>query len=162
MSSEHERAKVVAQKGSPIEREIRIAARPQTVFSFFTDPAKMVRWKGTHAMLDPRPGGVYRVDINGRDVAKGEYVEIVPYSKVVFTWGWEGSDPVPPGSSTVEITLIPDGDGTIVRLVHHDLPEGARDSHARGWEHYLTRLAVAAAGQDPGLDPWVTPSKTMG
>ena len=46
-----------------LEREMRIDADPQTVFEFFTDPAKMVRWKGTTATLDPRPGGVYRVEM---------------------------------------------------------------------------------------------------
>ena len=68
-----------------VEREVRIAARPETIFPFFTDPAKMVRWKGVHATLDPRPGGIYRVDVTGRDVARGEYVEVVPYTRVVFT-----------------------------------------------------------------------------
>lgn len=68
-----------------LEREVRIAARPETVFSFFTDPVKFIRWKGIKATLDPRPGGIYRVDINGRDVVRGEYVEITSYSRVVFT-----------------------------------------------------------------------------
>ena len=85
-----------------IERHIRIAARPETVFSFFTDPVKMKQWKGINASLDPRPGGIYRVEINGRDVTRGEYVEVVPYSRVVFTWGWEGENsPLAPGSTTV-------------------------------------------------------------
>ena len=137
-----------------IERQIRIAARPETVFSFFTDPDKMTRWKGKSATLDPRPGGIYRVDINGRNVARGEYVEVVPHSRVVFTWGWEGdSSPLPPGSSKVEVSLIPDGDGTIVRLRHLGLSPEQRQAHAEGWEHYMPRLALAAAGGDPGPDP---------
>ncbi len=141
--------------GCAITREIRIAARPETVFAFFTDPAKMIRWKGQTATLDPRPGGLYRVDVNGRNVARGEYVEIVPNRRIIFTWGWEDEgNQVPPGSSTVEITLIPDGDGTILRLVHRDLPEEARAPHVHGWEHYLGRLTTAAAGGDPGADPW--------
>lgn len=108
-------------------REVRIAARPETISTFFTDQTKMVRWKGTTATLDPRPGGVYRVNVTGWDVARGEYVEIVPNTRVVFTWGSkaEGS-PVPPGSSTVEISLIPDRDGTIVRLRHLNLPTDQR------------------------------------
>lgn len=139
-----------------VVREIRIAARPETVFSFFTDPAKMVRWKGRQATLDPRPGGVYRVDIDGKHIARGEFVEIVPYRRIVFTWGWEGGEPVPPGSSTVEIVLVPDGDFTILRLTHQGLPAATRDSHREGWEHYLARLALAAAGTDPGQDSWDT------
>lgn len=73
-----------------VEREIRVRARPETVFAYFTDPAKMMEWKGIEAELDPKPGGIYRVNVTGRDIARGEYVEIAPPSKVVFTWGWEG------------------------------------------------------------------------
>jgi len=148
-----------ADDGCVITREIRIAARPETVFAFFTDPVKMLRWKGRAATLDPRPGGLYRVDVNGRNVARGEYVEIVPHRRIIFTWGWEDEgNQVAPGSSTVEITLIPDGDGTILRLVHRDLPEEARAPHAHGWEHYLGRLTTAAAGGDPGADPLAAPA----
>ena len=141
-----------------VVREVRVAARPETVFPFFTDPAKMTLWKGVEADLDPRPGGIYRVDVTGRDVVRGQYVEVVPNRRVVFTWGWERSgSPLPPGASTVEVDLIPDGDGTIVRLTHRDLPAGEAGAFAEGWEHFLPRLAEAAAGRDPGPDPWATP-----
>lgn len=144
---------------SAITREIRVAARPETVFAFLTDPAKMVRWMGGRVELDPRSGGVYRVEINTRDIARGEYVEVVPHRRVVFTWGWEGRR-----SRAGRINYRRDHARsrrrqTIVRLVHRDLPEEARDVHARGWEHYLGRLAVAAAGGDPGPDPNVTGGK---
>ena len=140
-----------------VEREIRIAARPETVFDFFVDPEKMVQWKGRKADLDPRPGGTYRVEINEEAIARGEYVEIDAPSRVVFTWGWEGQESgvhaVPPGSSRVEVDLIPDGDGTIVRLRHLDLPEQSREIHGQGWDLYLGRLARVAAGEDPTPDP---------
>lgn len=143
-----------------VEREVRIAARPETVFAFFTDPDKMVRWKGRSADLDPRPGGIYRVEISDQVIVRGEYVEVSPPTRVVFTWGWEGqeanpSEPhaVPPGSSRVEVSLEPDGDGTLVRLRHLDLPEASREIHGQGWDLYLGRLAVAAAGGDPGPEP---------
>ena len=137
-----------------VDMSIRIEAEPATVFEFFTDPEKMVRWKGTKALLDPRPGGEYRVDVTDLQIAVGEYVEIVPPERVVFTWGWEGNDGVPPGSTRVEITLTADGDGTVVRLLHTDLPtEEAAARHGQGWDHFLARLQVAAAGGDPGTDP---------
>ena len=124
------------------------------MFAFFTDPDKMVRWKGQIARLDPRVGGEYYVDITGRDIAHGEYLEIDPPHKIVFTWGWEGEGhPIPPGSTRVEVTLEPDGDATILRLVHSGLPAGAGAQHAEGWNMYLPRLVVAAAGGDPGKDP---------
>jgi uncharacterized protein YndB with AHSA1/START domain len=142
-----------------VEREIRIAARPETVFEFFVDPEKMKEWKGRQAELDPRPGGIYRVEINEQAIARGEYVEIDAPSRVVFTWGWEGQEAgdgehaVPPGSSRVEVDLTPDGDGTLVRLRHFDLPEQSREIHGEGWDLYLGRLAKAAAGEDPGAEP---------
>jgi uncharacterized protein YndB with AHSA1/START domain len=141
-----------------VEREIRIAARPETVFEFFTDPEKMILWKGRRADLDPQPGGIYRVEMSEQIVARGEYVELDAPSRVVFTWGWEGQKSsgehgVPPGSSRVEVTLDPDGDGTLVRLRHLDLPEEARQIHGEGWDLYLGRLAIAASGGDPGTDP---------
>jgi uncharacterized protein YndB with AHSA1/START domain len=114
----------------------------------------MVRWKGIEATLEPRPGGIYRVTINGRAIASGRYLEVVPPRKVVFTWGWEGEGhPLPPGSSRVEITLEPDGDGTLVRLVHSGLAPELQAEHGHGWDHYLARLATRAAGGDPGPDP---------
>ena len=132
-----------------IEREVRIAAPPQTVFGFLTDPRKYVRWKGRHAQLDPRPGGVFRVDFgDGTDVARGEFVEVVPYRRVVFTWGWEGSGAVPPGTSVVEIDLEPSGSGTLLRLIHRGLPVPAIASHLEGWDRFLPQLAAVAGGGD--------------
>ena len=144
---------MASTEADDVVKEVRVAARPETVFPFFTDPTKMVRWKGNTAELDPRPGGIYRVNVTGRDIARGEYVEVAPYNRVVFTWGWEGeNNPLPPGSSTVEITLIPDGEGTIVRLRHSGLPVELRERHAEGWQHYLERLAIAGEDRYPGPD----------
>ncbi|MFN8524979.1 MAG: SRPBCC family protein [Chloroflexota bacterium] len=138
-----------------IVREIKIDAPPDVVYQYFVDPAKLARWKGSLATLDPRPGGIYRVVINQRNIARGTYLELVPNRRVVFSWGWDsGGHPVPPGSSTVELTLTPDGDGTLLRLVHSGLPADAVPGHAEGWDHYLPRLALAAGGGDPGRDPW--------
>ena len=155
---------MAVQQHDAVEREVRIAARPETVFEFFTDPEKMIRWKGRRAELDARPGGTYRVEINDQAVALGEYVEVDPPGRIVFTWGWEGQKSgqgehaVPPGSSRVEIRLEPLGDGTLVRLRHLDLPAEAREIHGQGWDLYLGRLTAAVSGDDPGADPNSTTS----
>jgi uncharacterized protein YndB with AHSA1/START domain/DNA-binding transcriptional ArsR family regulator len=148
-----------AETEAVVEVEVRIDPRPETVFEFFTDPEKMVQWMGRSHELDPRPGGVFRCDINGRDVASGAYVELDPPRRVAFTWGWEAEETVTkPGTSTVEVTLEPDAGGTRVRLVHRGLrTEESRAAHAHGWDHYTRRLALAAAGDDAGPDPWATP-----
>lgn len=131
----------------PVEVETWVRASPEVVFTFFTDSDKYRRWQGQKAELDPRPGGRYRVDMDGTNVARGEYVEVDPPRRVVFTWGFEGSPVLPPGSSTVEVTLIPDGDGTIVRLRHSGLPdEDSRAQHAAGWQLYTQRLVAEAGG----------------
>lgn len=136
-----------------LEVQRRIRARPETVFSFLTDPGRFTRWMGVDAELDPRPGGIYRVVVPQGRVARGEFVEVEAPVRVVFTWGWEGDPGVPPGSTRVEITLEPDGDGTLVRLAHRGLPgPEAVGLHRLGWDRYLDRLVVAGTGGDPGPD----------
>ncbi|MCH8009800.1 MAG: SRPBCC domain-containing protein [Chloroflexi bacterium] len=138
-----------------LEVEVRIAARPSTVFSLLDNADGMAKWFGSSVQMDAKPGGTLRVDINGRDIAKGEIVEIVPPERIVFTFGWEGEGhPVPPGASRVEITLVEDGDGTIVRLRHSGLTAEQAASHKEGWDHFLPRLLEVAEGRDPGKDPW--------
>jgi uncharacterized protein YndB with AHSA1/START domain len=149
-----------AAEQTVLEREIAIAASPETVWQFLVDPEKSLRWWGLSATYDVRPGGAYRIEVIPGNTARGEFVEVDPPRRLVYTWGWEKGDGVqnlvPPGSSTVEIELVPAGEGTLLRFVHRDLP-GAESiaSHGHGWDHYLDRLAIAAPGGDPGPDPWL-------
>ena len=131
-----------------IEKVITIAARPETVFRLLTDPNEYVRWKGKLAQLEPRAGGMFHVDfLNDKDVVDGKFVEAIPSRRVVFTWGWKDNPVVPPGSSTVEIDLEPDGQGTRLRLVHRGLPHDAIASHTEGWDYFLPRLTNIAEGR---------------
>jgi uncharacterized protein YndB with AHSA1/START domain len=132
---------------------IRIAATPDEVFPYLTDPSLIVRWMGDWADLQPHAGGKFVLDINGVPI-RGRYVAVEPPRRVVFTWGAAGNDALPPGSTTVEITLRADGDETLVELVHRGLPPEELAQHRTGWTHFLDRLIVAAAGGDPGPDPW--------
>jgi uncharacterized protein YndB with AHSA1/START domain len=144
------------------ERTLAIDASPETVWEFLVDPEKLMRWKGINADLETQPGGIFRCEVIPGHIARGEYVEIDKPNKLVFTWGWDGSEDVPPGSSTIEIELASAGDGTSLRFVHRDLPNAeAIASHAHGWDHYLPRLETAAGGGDPGEDPWVTQAPSM-
>ena len=134
-------------------REILIDATPETIWPFLTEPGKHTEWEGTVAEIDPRPGGIYRVLVGGEHQSAGEYVEVVPMERVVFTFGWdEPGHPIPPGSTTIEISLVPEGNKTRVRLVHSGLPADAVSDHTVGWDHYLDRLATAATGGDAGPD----------
>jgi uncharacterized protein YndB with AHSA1/START domain len=140
----------------PLIKEIYIDASPQLVFSFLAEREKMLRWMGRTLEIDPRPGGMFRVDPTGRELIQGVYLEVIPPRRIVFTWGWaEGDTRVPAGSTIVEIDLMPERAGTMLRLKHRNLPpEGdVRHKHAHGWSHHLGRLKVVAEGGDPGPDP---------
>ena len=130
--------------------EIDIEAPPAAVFAHLVEPDLILRWIGLDGELDVRPGGAFHIGVTPDDRARGAFVEIVPDERVEFTWGWDGSDEVPPGSSTVRIELEATTGGTHVRLTHSDLPTPAAESHGEGWRWYLPRLAVAATGGDPG------------
>jgi uncharacterized protein YndB with AHSA1/START domain len=141
-----------------IELRVFVAARPETVFAFFTDPARYVLWMGTTATLDPRPGGVYRVWMREGLQATGEFVEVDPPRRLVFTWGWTGGHGVEPGSSRVEVSFEADDDGTWVLLRHSGLPDLEQvQMHSQGWDLYLDRLTTVASGGFAGPDPNTAP-----
>jgi uncharacterized protein YndB with AHSA1/START domain len=113
--------------------------------------------------VDVRPASrrAHQCNVIPGHTARGEFVEIDATRRLVFTWGWqpgeERSNPVPSGSSTIEIELVPDAAGTLLRFTHRDLPtDEAAASHGHGWDHYLKRLVIAAPGGDPGTDPWLS------
>ena len=136
-----------------VRRETHVPAPPAAVFALMTDPEKILRWMATEAQLEPRQGGLYLVNVTGARVARGSFREVVPVHRLAYSFGWDGSEAVPPGSSLVEIDLIEQPDGTLVRLTHTGLPDAQqRAGHAEGWAHYLGRLAEVAAGRDPGPD----------
>jgi uncharacterized protein YndB with AHSA1/START domain len=130
-----------------VEQTLRISARPETVWRYWTDPERMCDWWGTAADLDPRPGGACRVEMGGGGVMLGEFLELVPYERIVFSFGWEetaGAPAVAPRSTRVEVTLVPDGGDTILTLRHTGLPASHADEHHAGWATFLPRLAEAA------------------
>jgi len=90
----------------------------------------------------------------GGQIATGEFVELVPYTRIVFTWGWEGdAPPVAPGSTTVVVELEPEAAGTLLRLTHSGFASPPVAHHHReGWERYLERLRISAEGGHPGPD----------
>ena len=133
----------------PLRASVQIDATPERVFEYFVRPESMLRWMGDYALLDARPGGEFTVDVNDVPV-RGRYLEIEPPSRLLISWGHAGSDLLPPGSSTVEVRLRAQGSGTLVEIVHSDLPDVEARKHAVGWRIFLDRLAIAAPGGDPG------------
>ena len=127
-----------------IEITQRIEAPPEIVFAYLTDSKRFVQWMGVGAQLDPRPGGHYRIDVDGEHIAMGQYREVDPPHRLVMTWGWQGHPTVPPGSTTVEITLTPEKGATLLRLRHLGLPsDDERRLHTQGWNQYTGKLREA-------------------
>jgi uncharacterized protein YndB with AHSA1/START domain len=136
----------------PVLASVHIDAPPERVYEYFVKPQAMLAWMGDYALLEAEPGGRFHLDIKGAPV-RGRYLDLEPPHRVVISWGYAGSDDLPPGSSTVEFRLTPDRGGTRVDLEHRGLPLAERPAHGVGWIHYLDRLQIAAPGGDPGPDP---------
>jgi uncharacterized protein YndB with AHSA1/START domain len=124
-----------------ITREL--AASPDRVWTAFTDPDALAQWfwpaaSHTTASLDPRKGGRYRIEASNRNMAvSGEYREVSPPHKLVFTWQWDGED----DQSLVTIEISPHESGTQLAIRHELLAsETDRNDHERGWHDCLDRL----------------------
>ena len=126
-----------------VERRLSIAAAPQVVYELLTTAEGLQQWMATSAEVVAEPGGRIRWTHEDGSTCAGEFVELVPARRIVFTYGWETGrfDDVPPGSTTVEITLRPEGDGTDLHLVHRGLVGPTADEHQYGWTYFLDRLA---------------------
>ena len=93
--------------------------------------------------MDARPGGAFRMNVAGRAWASGHFVELVPDRRIVLSWRWESPDYAaarPDHRSYVRIDLIPDDDGTLVRLTHSGLPAAQQADHRQGWSYHLEQL----------------------
>jgi uncharacterized protein YndB with AHSA1/START domain len=121
------------------------------VYDAWTDPAQLRQWFGPENVrtrnltADVRVGGKYRWDLTspeGEEMsAFGEYKELVPGKKIVFTWQWNDDEVWEHRTSVVTIELFERQGGTELRLKHEQLPsEESRDRHSEGWNSLLARL----------------------
>jgi uncharacterized protein YndB with AHSA1/START domain len=127
-----------------------IRADREAVFRAWTDPAEMQKWfcpeGGTVdvAEADLTVGGRYKVAMRmptGVHVATGVYREIVPPSRLVFTWRWEEGEGPKEGETLVTIELHERGDATELVLTHEGFANAeARDGHEQGWSSALDKL----------------------
>jgi uncharacterized protein YndB with AHSA1/START domain len=125
----------MSQELVAIERTVFIQATPEAVFEYLTDRALMTQWFGLSHTLDPRPGGIFRVEVSRGNLAVGVFTEVLPHRRAAFTWGWESADAAlaswRPGTSLVEIELEANSGGTIVGLRHSGLPDGLERIHGK-------------------------------
>ena len=136
------------------EKSVLVPLGPDETFALLTEPERLRRWQAVTARVELRAGGQYRWTINPGHTASGTITEVEPGKRIVFTWGWEDSEDLPPGASTVTITLEPAEGGTNVRLVHSGLTPEQAAGHLEGWNHYGERLVAAAERGDAGADEW--------
>jgi len=112
-----------------------------------------VKWFGPdagpvkHATFDVRVGGRYAVLFHTEDGEEhhvsGVYREVVPNEKLVFTWAWRST---PERESLVTVLIKPDGDGSLLTLIHEQFfDEAARDRHEHGWTGCLDKLQLYLA-----------------
>ncbi len=139
------------QEALVVRRETHIPAPPAAVFALLTDPEKILRWMGTEAEVEPRPGGLYLVNVTGARCARGSFREVVPVHRLAYSFGWDGSEEVPPGSSLIEIDLLEQPDGTLLRMTHSGLPERRAMRQPCRWLGALPRAAGrGCSGARPG------------
>ena len=140
--------------------ERTFAVPREEVFRAWTEPEVLRRWwaaapdwEGTRAEVDVRVGGRYRLSMRDphsgdEHPVGGEYVEIDPPARLVYTWTWEGGDADSPSAgSVVTVEFLADGERTTVVLTHDGIAdERSRDQHAHGWAGCLDNLGTRVFG----------------
>ena len=117
-----------------LERTVVIRARRETVFRYFTDSDRFAAWWGEGSTIDARPGGALRIRYPNGVLASGEVVEVVPPSRVVFTYGYEDpAKPVRPASRIARRRHPAGEEGrTLLHLERHEPGRRVPDQHVQG------------------------------
>jgi uncharacterized protein YndB with AHSA1/START domain len=131
----------------------RFAAPIEAVFGAWTSTELLRRWYPPGAdwdtpvaEVDLRVGGRLRLVMRSPDGEAfgggGEYREITPPTRLVFTWTWDRAD-VGEGVQLVEVDFTghPDRTTTVVMTNRGLADEQSRESHREGWEGSFDNLA---------------------
>ena len=141
----------MATKNLSLEIKRLIKAPRDRVYAAWTDPAQLKQWFGPEKVqtcdliADTRVGGKFRWDLTNSEGEKmtclGEYRELQPGKKIVFTWQWDDDEDWENHTSIVTVELFDADGGTELRLTHEQLPnEASRDGHTGGWNSALDKL----------------------
>ncbi len=136
-------------KTNVIEMKRRLPADIGRVFAAWSSADMLARWFvcapdwTATATNDFRVGGKYRIEMRSGDrlvgAASGEYREIAPPYRLVFTWASEGGISVSDSVVTIELKAI--GSETELLLIHDVAPDTtAGRAHAAGWRGCLESL----------------------
>ena len=139
----------------PVIVEGRFEASPQRVFRAWTDPSEIPKWFGPgdnkvkSARIDLRVGGNWRFDYGRRegqlDWFEGEYLEVVPDRRLVFTWKhtreYDDGRIEETAASKVSIDIDEIDQSSSVRLVHEAIVQAeGRTGVGQGWEGTFINL----------------------
>ena len=131
-----------------LDRTILICAKRATVFRYFTDSARFADWWGKGSQIEGKPGGALRIVFPGGTItASGKVLELTPNERIIFTYGFDSGNPMPPDSSRVTITLRDHPDGTQLTLHHEFADLKVRDEFVQGWRYQLALFANVAANE---------------
>jgi uncharacterized protein YndB with AHSA1/START domain len=130
-----------------VDRTIDIRAARETVFTFFTEPARWASWWGAGSTIDARPGGRLLIRYPGGIEAAGEVLALRAPDEIAFTFGFVSGTPIPAGGSRVTIRLEPEGAGTRLHFSHEFAEEALRDEFVQGWRYQLSLFANVVADQ---------------
>jgi uncharacterized protein YndB with AHSA1/START domain len=132
--------------------ERRFNAPAEAVFNAWTSAEVLRRWwpagsdwETPVADVDVRVGGELRLVMRSPDGEEfggsGEYLEITPPTRLVFTWTWDGHEGHE-GTQLVEVDFREREDGTTsVVLTNRGLPdEESKRQHREGWEASFDNL----------------------
>jgi uncharacterized protein YndB with AHSA1/START domain len=117
------------------------------VFAAWTEPEQLKQWWGpgffetVFAEVDLRPGGRYELLLEpGSMRLVGEFREVTPPRRLVYTWRWEQGVP-DTRESLVTVEFREHGGGTEVVLVHDNFAgPGPVDMYDEGWRSGLDKL----------------------
>ena len=127
-----------------------LAAPPERVFRLLTEPQELAKWWGPSGFTTPevewrpRLGAAYRLGMQPPDGQlfhlTGEFVDVRPPSRLVFTFRWEEPDP-DDQETTVALALAAIDDATKLSLSHGDFATEARLAlHRGGWTESMVKL----------------------
>jgi uncharacterized protein YndB with AHSA1/START domain len=127
-----------------------IKATPDRVFEAWTTPEQMRQWSCPEGLIlaevqtDLRVGGAFLLDMQdpegGHHTAFGEYREIDPPHRLVYTWDWKQEEHRM-GETLITVEFNAAGENTEVVMTHEKMPSiEMRDSHNEGWTSCLDRL----------------------
>jgi uncharacterized protein YndB with AHSA1/START domain len=125
------------------------------LWTAITDPARLARWHG-QVEGDLRPGGEFRVYIEANDIESTGRVEACePPRRLLVTTSetdesYRKGQGVPPFDASLEATLTPDGDQTILIVEVRGMPLDKIAFYGAGWQIHAENLAAHLAGREPG------------